>query len=131
MKTKLVKFEAPKESTIYNPPLKMVNEETKKEYHLLAYVANCEFPFVCKENAFRKGESFQIEVPEEPQRMTNFQLLQFLNRGGWIMKNIFGGVGASPVVEVDKLNNISDKLVKVSRIEEIEWIEPTTDLLEA
>lgn len=129
MKTKLIPFEAPKESVIYNPPLKVKNCENHKEYDLVAYIKNVEFSFVCKQNSFRSIEPFLIEVPDEPQIMTNLQLMQLLNRGGWVCLYSNNYASLCPVfAEPDLYSSV--KGIKVSRINKIEWIEPTTDLLE-
>lgn len=133
MKTKLVKFEAPKESTIYNPPLELTTVEGCSPIYkkLFAFVCDRKMNLIFEESAqvFVDGQYF-IEVPDEPQRMTCLQVMQLMDKGGWIAKTVNDEIVNNIRVGVSELLEIVGSKVKVSRIEKIEWIEPTTDLLE-
>ncbi len=127
MKTKLVPFVPPSESTIYDPPLFVfINGDGK---YIYAYVKGICYPFVTERGGYSGDANIKIEVEVKPERMTKWQIFQLLNRGGWILKDINGNIGLTPIVHEGSINEEVHSGVKVSRLDKIEWIEPTTDLL--
>lgn len=102
------------------------NEDWSKRT-LIACVKISGFNFMTTTNSFD-----QCAIPCDPPEsrlMTNLQLMQLLNRGGWVCLYSNNYASLCPVsAEHDLYSSV--KGIKVSRIDKIEWIEPTTDLLE-
>lgn len=129
MKTKWVPWAPPTVNTFFDPPLKIKMMLHENVEDVIAYIPDREFPAVTLNDAYSAQGKFAIEVPDEPKRMTKRQVFQLLSRGGWVLRDINRRVTLTPFVNEDNIDGVVDAYVKVARIEKMEWIEPTTDLL--
>jgi len=130
MKTKLIPWIIPEESTIYNPPLNAVIDGCKGK--LCAYIKGTKFAIIAEKECWVDSVKVVIEVPDEPRRLTNIELGRLMQKGGFMLKSKSTKMVYfyCPDMSEENFNKPLADFWLISKTDKIEWVEPTTDLLE-